>query len=427
MKKAEKILPKQITIKETSQICEIESIIVDNAMDSIILHEIDGKILYVNEAAAQLRGYTRGELLNMNIFDLLTPEHMSKVEKRKKEILKKGCLTFKSVNRRKDGSLVYFEVQTILIEVEGRKVIASYSRDITDRRRAEDELRFKSFLLDNASDTIIVHDFDGNIIYVNDTACQHAGYTKKELLNMRLQDLVASGRGKLEKEHTRMLFNNGRAVFELVHKRKDGSVVPVEVHTRIIELGEKKVVAGIARDISERKKAEKAIKRIAYFDQVTGLPNRILFIDRLNVAIARAHRNREKLTVMFIDLDNFKMVNDTFGHTRGDSLLKAVSIRLKKMAREADTVARIGGDEFTLLLLGIGNEEDAAKVAERLIEVLKPPFKINSDEFYVTASIGIAIYPEHGTDFETLLQVADIAMYEAKEGGKNRYQLYTSM
>ena len=179
----------------------------------------------------------------------------------------------------------------------------------------------------------------------------------------------------------------------------------------------------------EREAAELAaveIEHLAYHDALTGLPNRPLFIDRLIVALAQANRGHQKLAVFFLDLDRFKDINDSLGHTMGDTLLKAVAERIRRCVREGDTVARFGGDEFTLLIPKIENIEDAAKIALKIIETLKIPFFVNERELFVTTSIGVSIFPADGSDPETLVRNADTAMYRAKEQGRDNYQLYAA-
>ncbi len=179
----------------------------------------------------------------------------------------------------------------------------------------------------------------------------------------------------------------------------------------------------------EREAAELAaveIEHLAYHDALTGLPNRPLFIDRLIVALAQAHRAHQKLAVFFLDLDRFKDINDSLGHTIGDTLLKAVAERVRRCVREGDTIARFGGDEFTLLIPKIENIEDAAKIALKINETLKIPFFVNERELFVTTSIGVSIYPADGADPETLVRNADTAMYRAKEQGRDNYQLYAA-
>jgi diguanylate cyclase (GGDEF)-like protein len=182
---------------------------------------------------------------------------------------------------------------------------------------------------------------------------------------------------------------------------------------------------GIARDITERRKAEETIRRLAYHDALTGLPNRALFEDRLRLALAQAQRSRQMLAVMFLDLDRFKLVNDTIGHAGGDQLLKDVAADLSEIVREGDTVARIGGDEFIFLLTGLGKAEDAIIVAERILDRLRAPRLLGKQEFRVSTSIGITLFPRDAGDAESLLRHADTAMYRAKERGRNNYQFYT--
>jgi len=178
-------------------------------------------------------------------------------------------------------------------------------------------------------------------------------------------------------------------------------------------------------EIAKLRQTEEITKQLAYHDSLTGLPNRRLFNDRLNVAIGYAQRNRHKLAMLLLDLDQFKDVNDTLGHSVGDKLLKAVSERLINILRKSDTVARMGGDEFMLMLPEMALGEDAAKVAAKILNAFQDPFVFEGYELRITTSIGIAIYPHDGEDSDTLVKNADIAMYCAKEQGRHKYQYYT--
>ncbi len=175
----------------------------------------------------------------------------------------------------------------------------------------------------------------------------------------------------------------------------------------------------------ERKRLEENIKRMAHHDALTNLPNRALLDDRLVVALAHARRNKEMLAVLYLDLDGFKAVNDTHGHTIGDQLLKDVAKRLTNLLRDEDTVARMGGDEFTLLLTEIKQKEDAAKVANKILNAMKEPVALDTYTLNITTSVGIALYPSDGEDAETLLRNADTAMYKVKENGRNAYHFYS--
>jgi diguanylate cyclase (GGDEF)-like protein len=209
---------------------------------------------------------------------------------------------------------------------------------------------------------------------------------------------------------------------------KDGSKRNVEVSISLIKdvAGNPVGFRGIMRDIDDRKKAEATILHMAYHDALTGLPNRLLFNDRLNVALAAAQRNNKKFGVMMLDLDKFKHINDSLGHDVGDLLLQSVGNRLRGRLRKSDTVARMGGDEFMLLLPEINQKEDAELTAVKIIESFERSFVLGNHEVKVTTSVGIAVYPENGLDFETLKKNADIAMYKAKEKGRNNFQMEVS-
>ena len=184
---------------------------------------------------------------------------------------------------------------------------------------------------------------------------------------------------------------------------------------------------GIARDVDERKKAEATVFHMAYHDTLTGLPNRLLFNDRLNVAMSAAQRNNKKFAVMMLDLDGFKLVNDLLGHDIGDLLLQNAGDRLRCHLRKSDTVARMGGDEFMLLLPEINQKKDAEVVAGKIVKSFQRAFILKNHELKITASIGIAIYPDNGVDFDTLKKNADIAMYKVKENGRDNFQSYDSI
>lgn len=217
----------------------------------------------------------------------------------------------------------------------------------------------------------------------------------------------------------------GRNRFEWMHRRLSGEDLPSEITMVMITLNGKQVFYTTWRDISEQKQAEARIRHLAQYDVLTGLPNRTLLTDRVNQAINIAQRNHQHLSLMFFDLDRFKNVNDTLGHSVGDQLLIEVSHRLQDVIREQDTVSRIGGDEFVLMLLDT-NVDGAARVAEKLMYLIAKPFQIGLHEVTITPSIGIAVYPEDGENFDGLLKSADIAMYRAKQAGRNNYHFFTA-
>jgi diguanylate cyclase (GGDEF)-like protein len=198
----------------------------------------------------------------------------------------------------------------------------------------------------------------------------------------------------------------------------------VDLTTALIAFEGRLTTLGTAFDVTDRKRVEEQIQYQAYHDALTGLPNRMLFLDRLQIALAHARRQGGQPAVLFLDLDDFKVINDTLGHATGDRLLQGLAERLIVSVREDDTVARMGGDEFTLLLPNVGRMEDAARLAGKLLEAVAQPFQIDGQDLFVTTSVGVSLYPGDGEDAETLLKNADRAMYRAKEMGRNNYQLF---
>ncbi|RJQ55386.1 MAG: EAL domain-containing protein [Actinobacteria bacterium] len=298
-------------------------------------------------------------------------------------------------------------------------------------RDAANERRLRK-ITSTLGEGVFVVDREGTITFVNPEAERLLGWEPGELLNTCAHDTVKCRvpQGEILSREESYIFEPietgiGRRIHDGVFLRKNGSELPVYcVSTPMVEEG--KIVGSVVafQDISERKRADDTIKRMAYLDLLTRLPNRTLFNDRLVVALAQAHRNGEMVCVMCLDLDRFKTINDTLGHARGDRLLRHVAARLTRLVREGDTVARLGGDEFALLLPQVRSEEDAGKVARKVLKALQAPCNISGHDLHPTASIGISLYPVHGRNAEILLKNTDIAMYRAKEEGGNNYQLY---
>jgi diguanylate cyclase (GGDEF)-like protein/PAS domain S-box-containing protein len=298
------------------------------------------------------------------------------------------------------------------------------------------------FLVNNSPDIIYTLDAEGRFSYLNDCVEAITGHTKTELLGQPWETLVLEAEREAARWHMNERRTGDRATrnFELfLYKRSPTDTAESPPSHVVVELsasgmyeqeadGSRRFLGtyGVARDISERKKAEATITFQAYHDLLTGLPNRALFKDRLTQAIANARRHGLLLAVMFLDLDRFKSVNDTLGHLVGDELLQLTSQRLRHCLREGDTLARIGGDEFMLLLPHIRTRDNAAYIAEKILAALKAPFHLNSHEIYISASIGIAIYPDDGITHETLIKHADIAMYSAKDQGRNDFRFFDS-
>jgi len=296
------------------------------------------------------------------------------------------------------------------------------------------------YIVNISPDIVYILNSEGCFTFVNERMKNTLGYNKNDIIGKHYSSIVYDDDLELA-EYTFNERRTGKRAtvnVELRLKCKDGMglrsfetrLIPTTINSFGIYKsmgGDEKFIGtyGIARDVTEKKKSEKIIHFQAYHDSLTRLPNRTLLKDRLVQAISHVKRYNNKLSVMFLDLDRFKNINDTLGHMVGDKLLQAVAKRLKKCLREGDTLARIGGDEFTILLPEINDGHDSEIIAKKIIDTLKTPFDLGESEIYVTTSIGIANYPEDGETIEALLKHADIAMYAIKNKGKDGYQFYT--
>jgi len=304
------------------------------------------------------------------------------------------------------------------------------------QQKLEESEHLHRFIVDHSPDIVFMLDTEGRFTFLNDTIYQTLGYNKNELLGKHYSILV-SGQST---EQAKYVFTERRAGarksrnVELKLKcRGESDYRYFDTTSMSVALGASGIHSdsplqgtyGVARDITEKKQAQELINYQAYHDLLTRLPNRALMEDRLNIAITQAVRNKQKLAVMFLDLDRFKWVNDTLGHTIGDRLLQSVSQRLENCLRKGDTLARFGGDEFALVLPNISTDEDASVIARKILSELKDPFAIDEHDLYITSSIGIAVYPDAGTTREALIQSADIAMYYVKEKGKNGFEFFS--
>ena len=302
------------------------------------------------------------------------------------------------------------------------------------QNKLSDSEKLHRYIVEHSPDMIYMLDEQGRFTYLNDRTQDLLGYDTESLIGTPIAELVHHDdlNGIDELVHTDSSEDFVSKVLRL--KTADGLVRFFDFELSPVLLNSTNGIAtqglngvfGVARDITARVKAEETISHQAYHDLLTNLPNRGLFEDRINMVIAQAKRNEQKFSLMFLDLDRFKLINDTFGHTLGDLMLQAIARRLQSCIRKGDTLARFGGDEFTLLLPLIHGERDAILIAEKIRYALKKPFIIEGHELYTSVSIGIALYPGDGTNLRELIAHADTAMYAIKQRGKDGYQLYQS-
>jgi diguanylate cyclase (GGDEF)-like protein/PAS domain S-box-containing protein len=347
------------------------------------------------------------------------------------------CGAFDFVKKPYEAAELIATMETAL-----RQVRLEHQHDAMESQLKESE-ELHRFIVNSSPDLVYMLDRNGCFSFVNDRIEAMLGFSKTAIIGKHYSELVDED-DLLAADN---LFNErrtgDRAVknveLRLKSKRRDGRASLIRTKSVWTELTAMGIYAdnaertrknfagtyGTARDISERKQAQEVINFQAYHDLLTHLPNRALLKDRLNLAITQAQRNKRKLAAMFLDLDRFKLVNDTLGHSMGDRLLKAVANRLQSCLRSGDTLSRFGGDEFTLLLPEVRTRDDVVVIAEKILDRLNQPFVIDGHELFVGASIGISMYPEAGDTGEALIQNADIAMYHVKGRGKNGYQFFS--
>ncbi len=304
--------------------------------------------------------------------------------------------------------------------------LSLYKKIILSRHEhTQTEERYRS-IISQASDSILLMDAEGqHVLEANAAFHRMLGYAPEEIAGLTLYDIMTVNRAGVDWHLKQILNNNCRRLGEWVFRKKNGYGIPVELNANILSIGGRQAICMIARDISERKRYERQLIYMANHDTLTDLPSRSLFMDRLQHAIDRQSRTGKTIAVMFIDLDQFKVINDTYGHTVGDGLLKEVGARLEGFSRKSDTIARFGGDEFALMIDDLSSPGDCIGLAQKALAALARPFSIDMIEVYVTASIGITFYPRDSTTPEGLLKNADTAMYCAKDSGRNTYHLFS--
>ncbi|WP_210543162.1 bifunctional diguanylate cyclase/phosphodiesterase [Rhodoferax sp. PAMC 29310] len=287
-------------------------------------------------------------------------------------------------------------------------------------------MRLTRISVEAASEALFWVTPDARIVDVNQAACRSLGYERHELLTMEMSAVTVAGDLADWRAHFDDVRRIGSLTYETHYQTRVGRTFPVEVVANYVQFGADERICAFVRDISEHKAREARIQQLAHFDSLTGLPNRVLLNDRITHALSTAQRSQTPLAVLLLDLDldHFKNVNDTLEHRIGDLLLVELAGRLSLAVREEDTVSRLGGDEFLLLLPG-NNAAAAAHVAEKLMGLLSRPCQLEQHELIVTRSIGIAMYPGDGMDFDTLSKCADVAMYRAKQEGRNNFRFFT--
>jgi diguanylate cyclase (GGDEF)-like protein/PAS domain S-box-containing protein len=405
--------------------------ILDNMPHMAWLKDLDGRYLAANLQLAQTAGFANPEeMMGKTDQDIWPEELAAKYRADDIEVAVTRQQKFVEESALDNGRAYWSETfKTPIIDDQGTLIgTTGYARDITERKQAEESMRLSSAIYQNSSEAILVTDEENRIVDVNPAFTTITGYTKEEVVG-RDPKLLRSGKHDPEfyRQMWKAILNDGHWQGEIWDKRKNGELYPKWINISVIRHPDGSLYRHVAQfsDITEKKKKEDLIWHQANYDTLTGLPNRRLFRDRLEQELKKSHRSGAPLALLFIDLDRFKEINDTLGHDIGDELLIEAAQRITGCVRESDTVARLGGDEFTVILPEFGEAANVERVAQHLIQALTAPFILKNETCYITASIGITLYPNDADSLDDLMKHADQAMYVAKEEGRNRFSYYT--
>lgn len=404
--------------------------LLEAAPDAMVVVDAAGWIVFVNRQTERLFGYDRAELVGRPVEGLLPETVRTRHAAKRAEYVAAPDVRpmgagIELMARRRDGSEFPAEVSLAPLQAATGLLVSAAVRDITDRKRAEEQFRG---LLEAAPDAMVIVDGDGRIVLVNRQTERLFGYERAELVGQPVEVLMpeAARAGHAAKRDGYLAAPEVRpmgAGLELLARRRDGSEFPAEISLSPLQTARGVLVSAAVRDITERRRIEAALTRRTLHDALTGLPNRVVLADRLDRAMLRSERSGTTAAVLFVDLDRFKLVNDSRGHAVGDRLLIACAERLTRLVRPADTVARFAGDEF-VVVADEGMDPLAAKaLAERIIAAFTAPIVVDGEDLYVSVSVGVALSAS-GRSADQLLRDADAAMYRAKENGRARCEVF---
>ena len=398
-----------------------------------VLIDERGRLVRWNENLPVITGLSHEQLQGADATSIIVEKDREMARLKMQEAFSNGFADVEFGLSTKSGDARTMHFTGKKIAIEERHFLLAVGADVTmqrqaERRLEESEERFRT-VFGSVNEGVVISDPDtGKIVEINLPGAAILGYSQNELVGSEI-GMFSSGvppytqRDAIGRIQEACL--NGPQTFEWHCKAKDGHLFWVEVSLRYSAIGKRFFILSILRDISERKRAEEQIRRMAHYDFLTGLANRGVFVDALQQVIARSRRYAENFAILYIDLDHFKDVNDTLGHPVGDLLLKEVGERLRQSVRETDTVARFGGDEFAVIAVGIKEPTEAAVLADKLLRTISKPFIIQGNDIRSGASVGITVFGTDSSDAETLLSHADVALYRAKSEGRGTYRFFT--
>ncbi len=405
--------------------------LVDTLPDLVWLKDAHGVYLACNAEFQRFFGAAEAAIVGRTDHDFVAAELADFFRAKDREAIEAGS------PRRNEEEVVYASdghrarletIKTPMRDSRGQLIgVLGIGRDITERKRQEEELRLAARVFDSTADGITITDGQANILAINRAFTEITGYTAAEAIGQNPRLLRSDRHDPIfYQQMWAGLAQAGVWQGEVWNRRKNGELFPVWQTISVVRDGDGKITHYVAvfSDITVAKRSQDALEFLAHHDPLTRLPNRVLLRDRLQHALLRLRRERGGLAVLFVDLDRFKQINDTLGHAVGDIVLCQAAEAMLALLRSADTVARVGGDEFVLVIEDEASVDSVAIVAQKLLERFAEPFRVNGRELFVTASIGISLFPGDGIDIDTLLRHADIAMYRAKESGRNAFRFY---
>jgi diguanylate cyclase (GGDEF)-like protein/PAS domain S-box-containing protein len=418
------------TRKQVEQIQAMHQLVLETTRDGFWLYDLNGYLLEVNQAYANMTGYTREELIGKNISQIsahsITPELvLARIEK----AIDHGLSYFETQHRHKDGHFMDFDVS--IAYIPEAKCLFSFMRDISHRKEAEKTTRIAATAFET-HEAIMITDANANIIRVNQAFEDITGYSAEDVLGKNPRMLSSGHQGRdFYADMWHQLLTKGAWTGEILDRRKNGQLYPKWLTITAVKDSEAKTSEYVAifSDITARKKAEEEIYSLAFYDALTKLPNRRFLLDRMQQALSVSARSKNYGALLFLDMDRFKTLNDTLGHDYGDLFLIEIARRLQQCVREVDTVGRIGGDEYVVLIeeINLNAEESSRKialVAEKIRASLSSPYLIKESEYHSSPSVGVSLYHGNQETVEAILKHADMAMYQAKESGGNTVRFF---
>lgn len=408
---------------------QLLSTIIENAAALVYVCDNRNRLILCNQQFEKAVGHQRSDIIGKMRTSFLPSEIAHEHYQNDLQVLQNKVTTsFEETNLEADGLHTYLTIKNPLYSEHGEAwAVIGISTDITARKRSENEGKLAATVFRHTADGIIITDVDATIVSVNQAYTKITGYEAQEALGRKPSMLQSGRQDKIfYEEMWRQIIDHGVWQGEIWNRRKNGEIFPAwQTITSVKnETGATTNYVSVFSDITEVKHSQEKLERLAHFDALTELPNRVLFKDRVTHALIHARRNHKKLAIVLFDLDGFKTVNDSLGHPIGDRLLQLVAQRLRQGMRAEDTVARLGGDEFAVLITELNVSDDAIQAAQTILQASQEPYLVNDHTVMVTSSVGISIFPDDSDDGNDLIRNADAAMYEAKAKGRNTYCFY---